>query len=126
MLLLDRGLPVSLEALSDGLMMPSMARDLAACLNSHSPFNWSGGSLREGTVITSGLIAFLTSSCGSWAALLEPDGIETPGHWVVVDGVSPNDLVLVRDPAGSAYAMLFDQFAALWGYTMLVLQQDSP
>ena len=61
------------------------------------------------------LLADVTAARGTWAALLEPLGPGRVGHWVVIDGVSHDGLVLVRDPAGDAYAIPLADFVILWG-----------
>jgi ABC-type bacteriocin/lantibiotic exporter with double-glycine peptidase domain len=123
MLLLDRGIQITLEAVGAGLARPSEAEDLASRLEELSPFKWSGGALSGGTEICWELLDFITRSRGTWAALLEPFGLAQMGHWVVVDGVSSEGLVLVRDPEGAAYGIPLGDFAELWGYTVLVVQE---
>lgn len=125
MLLLDRGLEVSQEAFADGLEMPSEPGDLVARLNELSPpgLRWQGGSLPRAVLVNWNLIAEICQSRGTWAALLEPHGHRLPGHWVVVDGITDEGLVLIRDPVGVAYGMPLRDFAVLWGYTVLVLQE---
>lgn len=76
-----------------------------------------------GMDVTWELVSVLTTERGTWAALLEPMGLGDVGHWVVVDGVSHDGLVLVRDPVGEAYGIPLPDFAALWGYTVLVAQE---
>ncbi len=126
MLLLDRGIDISQEVVASGVALPSEAEDLAKRLEQLSPFRWSGGSLSEGTVINWELVEYISGARGSWAALLEPKGHRHIGHWVVVDGVAGEGLVLIRDPAGVAYGLPLGDFAELWGYTVLVVQKDSP
>ena len=126
MLLHDRGILVALEIVARGMPAPSEAEHLAQRLAQLAPFAWSGGSLTEGTVINWELVDYLTTSRGSWAALLEPDGPTQLGHWVVVDGITSDGLVLIRDPSGAAYALPLGDFAGLWGYAILVLQQVTP
>ena len=125
MLLLDRGLEVSQEAFAGGLAMPSEPGDLVARLHELSPpgLRWQGGSLPRAVLVTWSLVAEVCVSRGTWAALLEPHGHRLPGHWVVVDGITDEGLVLIRDPVGVAYGMPLRDFAVLWGYTVLVLQE---
>lgn len=126
MLLADRGFHVSQAVLGTGIAVPSEAEDLARRLSELSHVKWSGGSLSEGTVISWGLVDFISRSRGTWAALLEPHGFGHVGHWVVVDGVSGDGLVLVRDPVGASYGVPLGDFAELWGYTVLVLEKKAP
>ena len=107
--------------------MPSQPEDLVLRLNELSPpYSWIGGSLSEETLVTWELVDYLSRARGSWAALLQPRGPGSIGHWVVVDGVSEDGLVLVRDPVGSAYGIPLGDFAEIWRYTVLVLQKEIP
>lgn len=106
-------------------MMPSLAEDIAARMTELSTTSWRGGALAESMPVSWELISFLISSRGSWAALLQPKGPVAVGHWVVVDGITTDGLVLVRDPVGAAYGIPLADFAASWGYTVLVLQQET-
>lgn len=126
MLLADRGVHVALELVALGLNMPSDAQDLAVKLSSLHAGSWEGGSLEDGTAITWELVDYISRARGTWAALLEPFGPLRTGHWVVVDGIDQEGLILVRDPAGSAYCVPLGTFARLWGYTILVMQEPSP
>jgi hypothetical protein len=126
MLLHDRGIMVALEVVAADIPVPSEPEHLARRLSELSPFMWSGGSLTEGTVISWELVEYLVRAHGTWAALLEPDGPVHVGHWVVVDGITSEGLVLVRDPVGDAYGLPLGDFAGLWGYTVLVLQKVTP
>ena len=65
----------------------------------------------------------LSEQVGTWAALLEPRGYREPGHWVVVDGISDEGVVLIRDPVGMAYGMPLHDFSALWRYTVVVIEE---
>lgn len=121
MLLADRGVVVDQEEIAAELPVPAEASELAARLGDVSPLRWRGGALREDGV-TWKLLRALTDRYGSWAALLEPRGFRQVGHWVVVDGISDDGVVWVRDPAGSAYGIPLTDFAELWRYTVLVLQ----
>lgn len=56
------------------------------------------------------LVADISAQRGPWAALLEPTGFREVGHWVVVDGVSDDEVILIRDPDGSAYGMPVTEF----------------
>lgn len=123
MLLQDRGLVVTQAELAESTLMPTGAMELAELLQSRTGNAWVGGSLRPGVRATWGLIYQLTLDRGSWAALLEPLGLGYVGHWVVVDGITDDGLVLLRDPVGHAYGTPLSDFARLWGYTMLVAEE---
>ena len=126
MLLADRGFRVDQEYFASELMMPSQPEDISARLNQLSTLNWKGGCLAEGVPVSWELLDFLCHSRGSWAALLQPRGPTSVGHWVVVDSITDEGLVLVRDPAAGAHGIPLGDFAAVWGYTALVLQQETP
>jgi len=125
MLLADRGIYVGQHELAERIPMPTGAMELAEAITAHADSRWEGGSLSPNMKVNWRLIDGLTAERGSWAALLEPMGFGRVGHWVVVDGVSTDGLVLVRDPKGSAYGVPLSDFAILWGYTMLVTQEVS-
>jgi ABC-type bacteriocin/lantibiotic exporter with double-glycine peptidase domain len=126
MLLADRGVDVRVADVETGLPMPSMGHQIAARLNQLSDLRWQGGSLGVEGRVTRELVEFISGRAGSWAALLEPFGPTRAGHWVVVDGVSGDGLVLIRDPAGSAYGIPMDDFGRLWSYTGIVFREDRP
>ncbi len=123
MLLADRGLAVELSDVERGLEMPSNHEALAARLSELSGYRWTGGALGGEPRVDWALLDRLTEAAGTWAALLEPLGLGAVGHWVVVDGVSDDGLVLIRDPKGEAYGMTVNDFALVWGYTVLVFQR---
>lgn len=105
--------------------MPTDAMELADRLKSLTEVGWVGGAVMPGTDITWELVSDITTLRGTWAALLEPLGLGPIGHWVVIDGISDDGLVLVRDPVGDAYGIPLADFALLWGYTILVAQEAS-
>lgn len=125
MLLADRGQHVDQATVARDLMMPSLAEDIAARMTELSTTKWRGGALAEGMPVSWELVDYLCGSRGSWAALLQPKGPVAVGHWVVVDGITMDGLVLVRDPVGAAYGIPLADFAAAWSYTVLVLQQET-
>lgn len=124
MLLADRARVVALGEVEDHLLMPTPAEDLAARLNELSDLRWSGGSLQHGLLVEWELLEHLTRRYGTWAALLEPGGFRSVGHWVVVDGVTVDGLVAIRDPVGQVYGMPLGAFAELWEYTVLVVEES--
>lgn len=125
MLLDDRGIVSEYEDVADRLMMPSRPRDLASELGLRSGRRWQGGSLPPAHDVTWELLHLLSRTRGTWAALLEPSGLGTVGHWIVVDGVSQDGLVLVRDPAGESYGLPLASFVDMWGYTVLVIEAEN-
>lgn len=126
MLLKDRGFEVSQAELRRGLPLPVSAERLAARMTEMTHSRWLGAyaTLDEGA--TWEFVAHVSASHGSWAALLEPLGFRQVGHWVVVDGVSEEGVVWIRDPAGGAYGIPIDEFLGLWHYTMMVIEEDQP
>lgn len=125
MLLADRGLSVNQDTLLQGLPQPTDAPSLAKALSARSTLAWVGGALGRATPPDFGLVQAVSSGQLSWAALLEPGGPTRVGHWVAVDGVGTEGLVLVRDPVGSAYGIPMSQFLDLWRYTVLVIERGS-
>ncbi len=91
-----------------------------------SPLLWRGAFLTENLQISWEFISQMTDQLGSWAALLEPMGIGHVGHWVVVDGVSEEGVIWIRDPVGLSYGIPFAEFIELWEYTIMVLEDKSP
>ena len=87
---------------------------------------WRGAFLAENMQISWELISQMADQLGSWAALLEPLGIGHVGHWVVVDGISEEGVVWIRDPVGLSYGIPFAEFFELWEYTIMVLEDLSP
>ena len=126
MLLRDRGFEVSQRSIAESVPLPAMASDLARRMVELSGLSWLGGSLSVSGEVTWKLLHGLSAVSGSWAALLEPLGFRRFGHWVVVDGVTLDGVVLVRDPAGSSYGIPLDDFASLWRYTVVVFEEPSP
>ena len=125
MLFDDRGVSVSSSALRASTPLPARAEDLAESMNrvhSGGP-TWSGGALNIRGEVTHGLVLTLSRTTGTWAALLEPLGFGRVGHWVVIDGIDDESMVLVRDPVGEAYRMTLADFASLWRYTVLVFEE---
>jgi hypothetical protein len=108
MLLGDRGIAVDQSAFGDSL---TSAQDLAAELNSVD-----GGWIGAG-VDPSSLVALTRT--GSWSAMMWESGART-GHWVVVEGISPEGLVKVRDPFDATrYEMTQSDFVKSWsGYSV--------
>ncbi len=126
MLFADRGLGISQEAISDGISsLPVDGRDLAKRLNELAPLRWMGGGLLTLHEPDWELILRLNRFHGTWAALLEPHGPRHVGHRVVVDGMTDVGVVLVRDPAGAAYGIPFEEFVSLWRYTTVVVEEVS-
>jgi hypothetical protein len=125
MLLADRGIRVDQAVVASGFTMPSLAEDVAARLRELSGATWKGGALAQGIPVSWELIEQLSGSFGTFAALLQPNGPVAVGHWVVVDGITSDGLVLVRDPIGAAYGVPLGDFAVVWSYTILVLEQET-
>lgn len=119
MLLEDRGILVSQLELAADLALPVDAGRLARRMNAVSPLNWRGGALNIDAP-TWAMVEEIGLVHGTWAALLEPQGPWRTGHWVVVDGVSDEGLVLVRDPIGEAYGIPLSEFLGLWHFAVLV------
>lgn len=123
MLLTDRGVATTIQAAEAALPMPSRPDDLARGLVDLSEFNWLGGMINVGLPPGRELVELICQHRGSWAALLEPAGIGHIGHWVVVDGVTEQGVVLVRDPAVGPYGVPSHDFATLWRYLIGVIQE---
>lgn len=124
MLLADRGGRVLQADVADHLAVPTTATRLARCMSELSDIDWAGGQLATRTPPSWDTISNLTSEKGSWAALLEPQGFTHIGHWVVVDDIEHDGVVLVRDPVGAAYGILLADFLALWQFTFLVMERN--
>ena len=91
-----------------------------------SPLTWLGGAcVALEAEANWNLVAALADSKGTSAALFEPLGFRHDGHWVVVDGISQEGVVWVRDPAGKAYGVPIAEFLDLWHYTMVVIEEVS-
>jgi len=121
----DRGISVSSADLRGSTPLPARAEDLAESMNRVHPAGpvWSGGALNVRGEVSRQLVVTLCLSTGTWAALLEPLGFGRVGHWVVIDGIDDESMLLVRDPVGEAYRMTFADFASLWRYTVLVFEE---
>lgn len=123
MLLSDRGVDVHQSLIAGAVRLPATAEDLARRLNEVSSFAWVGGALNSPGGVSWQLVRALCDEVGTWAALLEPHGLGSVGHWVVIDGIADDGLVHVRDPAGEAYSVPLSDFAELWRYSVLVIEQ---
>ena len=124
MLLRDRGLDVDQSVIREGLDLPVDGPALALRLTDLSRSRWLGGALDLADEIAASHVETLTRSRGSWAALLEPHGPRHIGHWVVIDGLTLDGLVLIRDPDGGVYGTPVEEFLALWRYTVLVIEEE--
>jgi len=125
MLLADRGIEVDQDASAEPMMLPCGAPDLARRLSELSSTAWTGGSLAELPKSPGAVVREICIRHGSWAALLEPHGFRRVGHWVVVDQVNNDGVILLRDPVGEAYGISAEEFASLWSYAMLVMESRS-
>jgi ABC-type bacteriocin/lantibiotic exporter with double-glycine peptidase domain len=126
MLLEDRGVRASQEQIGASLALPAEAAALARAMNGVSPLRWQGGALNLADSPDQDLVEATCSVFTSWAALLEPGGPKHVGHWVVVDGVDVELLVMVRDPIGAAYGIPITEFLGLWRYAVVILEQELP
>ena len=126
MLLRDRGFEVDQAVIGRGLPLPATAERLARRMGDLSTLAWQGGALDVPGGVTWELVGGLSRDLGTWAALLEPYGYRRAGHWVVVDGITEEGVVEIRDPAGEAYGIPLGDFAALWRYSVLVMQEIAP
>lgn len=124
MLLADRERHILQTDVADRLAVPTTATRLARCMSEISDILWAGGQLATPAPPSWDTINSLSSEKGSWAALLEPHGFTHVGHWVVVDGIEHDGVVLVRDPVGAAYGILLADFLALWQFTFLVMERN--
>lgn len=125
MLLHDRGQQVDQSVLAMALAEPTDGPRLAGCLSDVSTIRWMGGVLARTRPPNWDFVAAICADYSSWAALLEPGGPTEVGHWVVVDGVSADGLVLVRDPAVGPYGIPMEEFLDLWRYTVVVLPRST-
>lgn len=125
MLLRDRGFEVAQAVIAEGMALPATAECLAARMGEVSPTTWLGAFAALDGGPSWAFVAGLTAERGSWAALLEPLGFRHPGHWVVVDGVSDDGVVWIRDPVGQHYGTPIEEFLELWHYTMMVIEEGS-
>jgi hypothetical protein len=108
MLLGDRGIAIDQSAIGDSL---TSAQGLAASLNSVDS-GWIGAGVDPSS------LAALTRT-GSWSAMMWEPGARA-GHWVVVDGISPDGLVNIRDPFDATrYEVTQSEFLKYWsGYSV--------
>lgn len=125
MLLRDRGCEGDQRLIAGGDWTPFGEKRLAMRLTQVSNLRWVGAAFDLSGEPTAPLVSWLCRRRGSWAALLLPTGHRDVGHWVVVDAVSNESVILVRDPVGQAYGMLADEFLRLWSYTVHVAEEDS-
>lgn len=121
MLLRDRGFDIGQNLISEGLALPTSAVYLALRMSQLSSVRWLGA-FANVEAPSLELVTDISAQRGSWAALLEPTGFREVGHWVVVDGVSDDEVILIRDPDGSAYGMPITEFLELWHYSMMVIE----
>ncbi len=122
MLFRDRGHQIDQFRIQMGMELPVDGPTLARRMNVLSEIHWVGGNLFLEGLPTWDLVCEIGEDKGSWAALLEPFGPTHVGHWVVVDGVTGDGLVLVRDPIGESYGIPIQEFLTLWHFTVLVLE----
>jgi ABC-type bacteriocin/lantibiotic exporter with double-glycine peptidase domain len=124
MLLAERGIESDPLVVAAGLHLPCTARELADRLNelSTTALIWIGGQLDLDPPLERQHIEELGGR-GSWAAQLIPHGYRD-GHWVVIDGLTEDDMIVVRDPAGSSYRMPLAEFADLMRYMVAVFEKE--
>lgn len=124
MLLRDRGIVANQEFVATGLRQPSPPGELATRLNELSLglHYWDGGALDLEPPVLAGHLRGIGRH-GSWAAQVMPEG-RTNGHWIVVDGVTEEALVMVRDPAGSSYDMTVEELSRLLWYMVVVFESE--
>lgn len=123
MLLRDRGFEVDQLTFAAALPMPTTGRRLAERLNrlSAGKHAWKGGSLATADGTAPGPLALRQlSRFGTWSAQLIPLGT-TNGHWVVIDDIT-DQLVAVRDPAGSSYHLPIIEFLDLMRFTVVTFE----
>ncbi len=116
MLLRDRGLDVSQEAIAAEAGVPTYTDALTRALNRVDTTGtgvWQGGTLGLPGASTEQVIMTLTRS-GSWAAMLYETGEEL-AHWVVVKGIDDAGMLVIRDPMQKTiYTMTMDEFVDVW------------
>lgn len=124
MLLAERGIESDPLVVAAGLHLPCTARELADRLNdlSTTALTWIGGQLDLDPPLERMHIEVLGGR-GSWAAQLIPHG-RRDGHWVVIDGLTEDDMLIVRDPIGSSYRMPLAEFADLMRYMVAVFEKE--
>lgn len=123
MLLRDRGFDVDQGTIADGLPLPATAEHLAARMRALSTIPWIGAFISIENGASWDFVAALTAEQVSWAALLEPGGFRATGHWVVVDDVSIEGIVTLRDPRGEVVLQPMEEFLVLWRYTVMVVEE---
>lgn len=116
MLLRDRGINVTQVAIATEIGVPVNCRSLAWGLNFFSPESsplWQGGPL-DITGATYSQVFEALNTTGSWAAILWEVGASI-GHMVVIDGISNDGYILIRDPwQGTRYKMIKDDLLLYW------------
>lgn len=119
MLLADRGIAADLLVVAAGLSLPCTPRELVLRVQQFCPaLPWNGGHLNLDPPLTPEHVEAL-APVGSWSALLATGPYQ--GHWVVVDHAAA-DSVAIRDPRGSSYRMLWDDFSRLMSFMGVVIQ----
>ncbi len=113
MLLADRGQAIDQDLIAETRALPCSAAPLAERMTEVSVTRWSGGTFANRPRSLAVTIDALSRHRGTWAALLEPYGYRSAGHWVVVDGIDAAGVVLVRDPVGLAYGIPLEEFDSL-------------
>lgn len=126
MLFQDRGIIIPQSMISLTLPLPVTGGELASRMSVLAELAWLGGALDLAEEPTWDLVACISASQRSWAALLEPHGPRHVGHWVVIDDVSRERLVLVRDPVGRAYGIPMMEFLSLWRCAVVVMEKVAP
>ena len=126
MLLADRGIAADQLVVTAGLHLPSTAQELASRLNEFcgDRHRWIGGHLDVDPPLREVQLGALCER-GSWAVLLVPAKLRE-GHWVVVDGVTEEGAVAVRDPVGASYRMPSSELLHLMRYMVVVLELGKP
>lgn len=116
MLLKDCGITVTQAAIIAKTGLPITAMRLAEVMNSFDtsqPPRWVGGPLGIRRATQADVFEVLNTT-GSWIAMLWETGGKI-GHMVVVDGVSEQGYVLIRDPwQATRYKMRQDDFLQYW------------
>ena len=121
MLFADRGRAIDQVLIADGLYLAHGVRapELADKMNECTDIVWDGGVLESSA---SYVLMQRANRHGTWAVLLLPNGPNHVGHWVVVDNIYP-DSVVVRDPVGQAFRIPIGDFVQLWFHTALVTEE---
>jgi hypothetical protein len=120
MLLADRGIAADLLVVAAGLSLPCTPRELLLRVQQFCPSTlcWNGGHLNLDPPLTREHMEAL-APVGSWGALLAAGPYQ--GHWIIVDSFA-TDGVAVRDPRGSSYRMMWQEFSALMSFMGVVIQ----